>query len=92
MKQKMLKELIVFKCWLLCFNLDFAPVEFLAGMYLILKKYFWKRNSYVPELCINYISFKSKSKYYVNIWDRMNITKWKLKGSVLMSQELLNLE
>ena len=49
------------------------------------------KNIYIPLLILNYISFKAKFKSHMNIVDEINSAKRKIKISVLMFQELLNL-
>ena len=99
-KQEIVKDFNPSKCKLILFILDLAAPELLRGMYSKLKKYFWSRNSYVPELVLNYISelilnyipFNAKSKSHMNVWDAINITKWKIKRSDLIFQGLFYLE
>ena len=91
-KQQIVKDFNPSKCKLILFILDLAAPELLRGMYSKLKKYFWSRNSYVPELILNYIPFNAKSKSHMNVWDAINIKKRKIKRSDLIFQGLFYLE
>ena len=91
-KQKTVKYFNVFKCNRLFSILDvFGSVSF-DGRYLRLKTSFSNRDFYVPEVILIYISLASKSKSHVNVWDEINSAKRKIERSVLIFQELLNLE
>ena len=100
-KQKVVRDFNVCNCNLsFFFILVLRVLEHFRGMYLKLKTSFSRSNCYIPqlilnyisELILNYISPKTKSKSHMNIWELKNITKWKIKRSALMLQELLNLE
>ena len=41
---------------------------------------------------LSYISIKTKSKSHINIWEEKTSEKWKNKSTVLMFQELMNIE
>ena len=49
------------------FILNSGRLEYLRGMCLKLKRSFRCKMSYFPELTLNYISFKTKSKSDMNI-------------------------
>ena len=59
--------------------LDLTEVEFLRGMYFKLKTSFWRKNSYIPELILNFVSLKAKYKSHMNMWEGINNTKLKIK-------------
>lgn len=63
---------------------DFYGRESFRRIYLKLDVSLWSKNSYIPELFLNYILFKAQTKFHMNIWDGINITKFKVKKSVLM--------
>ena len=79
------------------FILVLRVLTYFKGMHL---ESFSRKNFYIPKLTLSYsseliihnISSKAKSKSHMNIWVSKNISKWNIRGSVLVPQELLNLE
>ena len=55
------------KCNLLFFILDLSEDKFRKIIYLKLKRFSSSQKSYFPELILNFISFKVKSKAHINI-------------------------
>ena len=81
-KQHTVKYFIVSKSKLSFFILDSSEVGLVRGMYLKLKTSFWSKNSYIPELILNYIWFKTKYKSHMNIWAAINSKNEKLKDQL----------
>ena len=77
---------------MLLFFLDPCRKQFLKGMYWKGNIFCWDKSFYLLKLYLNYILFKAKSKPHINFSQKINIIKCKTKGSLLICQELLNLE
>ena len=90
MRRKTLYKLSMSLTVFCYFVLDLCSTQWLRGLCLKLKLFFWNKKIYVQELGLNNVSFKVK--FHMSIWQGTNVTKWKINGSVLIFQELLNME
>ena len=70
-EKKVVKYFSSFKCNVLF--IDLSKFELMK-----LKTSCWSKNCYLPELNLNYISFKANSKSQMNIWEAANIIIWKI--------------